>query len=841
MIKPISKFFISSLAIKDGLRHKTALSILASCCVIACAALLAILSLKENISDSIDKNSKSLLGADFIISTRIEPDENTNSLIKKIKSYPKTQIASSEEISFASMVYFPKSSSTRLVQINAVSNPYPLYGVIETTPEGLTTESLKNFDALLDYSLKAQFNLEIGNKIQIGKNEFFIKGFITGLPGSTETRASLAPRLIIPLSELDSINLIKKGSIVRYNFLFKLNDPKYLNDLVKSIEDDVKNSTLNLETFENRAENLKKNIEVVYRFFDSATIISLLLGIIGFWSGGIVFLRNKSTFIETLYLLGFTKKEIIYYILFQIISFGLVGIILGCSLGILIQYYLPEIISSYTPVDIPFSISLKSLVITSITGLFSLIATSFSAYLLSAKNLKDNKLFKFIFLPLLTIIFIFLLLLLISSKLFVSLIYTLSAILIFTVLFLTSSLLRNLAKRLSNKTENFSFSMGIKNLYRPNNQTLTLLVAVSISCFSILFVYFLVESSTRKLELLESEGDGNLLVFDIQEDQIEDLRNLLNEHKLPIISQVPLITMRMIKINNTSITEIKNSNKDNKIPEWVFNREYRSSYKSSLEKDEIILEGEFIGKWNGEGKIPISVESGIAEKLKLKLDDVILFSIQGIEIETIVKSIRKVNWQQFKPNFFILFPEGALEGAPTSSIILSKYSTQLENAKFQNEAVNKFGNISIIDLELVLSSIKKVSNQLKNSVLFLGLLIASSSFIILFGIIISSRTLRLEENVLLRTLGIKKSALFTILFCEYLALGTIASFSALTLSFISAKIFLTFVLKSELYYNPIIILVILMLVVIIVSFLGFIGSIGTIRRGAIKSYRLSQI
>lgn len=872
--------FILHFAIKDGLRQKVSLSILASCCIIATAALLAILSLKENISTTIEDNSKSLLGSDFTIASRQAPNEETEQFLNSLESRLQTKLLRSEEISFASMAHFEETQATidehtqrksqsRLIQISAVQEPYPLYGELEIEPSHIGLPEKGKKHVLVDYSLKNQFNLSKGQTIILGKTKFTISGFIVQLPGNTETRATLAPRVLIHQEDLKSTELIRKGSIVRYKYLYKVLTPISQEKIKAALEEQTHQLNLSMETYEERAESLKKNINVVYHFFDSSTILGFLLGGIGVWSGAVVYFRKKSRTLETLHFLGLSKKEIMLVLIIQIFFFGFIGTLSGCLLGIGVQYLLPKIVSTITPVEIPFALSWGSILMTILSSTVillssSLLAFSSSGSILAKKKQNSDKhssaysqrIKALVPLLILFLSILFLWLFFLTKSFTYALIYGGAACSIFGILITLSYLLRDTARKLSNKIQNFQIAQGIKNLYRPFNQTVLLLLAIGVISFTSLFIDFTRHSSVQKLKLLDQEDSPNLLLFDIQDDQIEDLKKLIQNHELPLIEQVPVITMRMTHVKGIAVQDLrtsktkdsstsssKNSNKSKKIPDWVLTREYRSSYKAKLEKHEEITSGEYIGTWetNEENSIiPVSIEKGLLEKLDLKLGDKIRFSIQGVPIETYISSVRDVDWQQFRPNFFFLFPDKALSGAPQNTILLSRYDTQEQNAKFQNKLVHTFGNISAIDLQLVLATANTISTQLKNVVMFLSLIIILSALVILTGIIWASRVSRTEENILLRTLGADGKTLVNILISEYLTLGILGTISGTFLALIFSFLFSTYVLKTPFSIPLETLGIYLTTIIILVVFLGALGAIGTLRRGAIESYRMIE-
>jgi putative ABC transport system permease protein len=840
----VKSAYLLTIALKDAWKQKLSLSILASCCIIGTAALLAIGSIKDNLQSLIDINSKSLLGADFSISSRHSPDEDIKSFISSIPEILQLKTSRANETSFASMVFFKKSERSRLVQISAISSSYPLYGSLDTNPENAIDFLTSQGNALLDLALKTQFNLEVGDQILLGKISLTIQGFIRLLPGTTEARSALAPRILISEKDLHDTELLKKGSIARYHFLFKIHPSYSIEEIKDTLKNKVTELNLSIETHEDKSESLKKNLKVLSHFFDGITLLSFLLGAIGIVSGAFIYLQRKKTFLETLRYLGLTHREASLISGIQIISFGLIGISIGIILGFFIQCLLPQILAVILPVEVPFFISWKSVSLAVLGGILVLISfTLVSSYLnkpYSHTTLVQRRFLSLFVSACLVYFWIFL----IIGSAFSALIYLLVYLILCGGIVSAGLLLRRIARKVSNVATYFTIQQGIKNLYRPNNQTMILLLSIGISSFAVSSILIIKDLTISKLTLLNDEDNGNMLLFDIQTDQEDNLLSLLESHSLPVIAKVPVVQMRMTKINGIRIDKIRSNPLTNKdIPDWLLTREYRSTYRNHLEETETLIEGTYTSDFlddNTNAPVPVSVEKGIMEKIGLSLGDTIHFSVQGVEIETIVKSVRKVDWQQLKPNFFILFPIGVLEDAPQNFIVLSRYLSSKQNTEFQNEVVLKFGNISVVDLELILSTVRNITRQLQQVVIFLSFIVLISSFVILVGLIWGSRATRIEENILLRTLGANAKTIYKILICEYLALATLGSLSGLLFSVGASYLFSFYTLQVPYTASWLTIFGSTIVTILAIVILGMLGAFGTIKKASLESFRLLE-
>ncbi|HMO18596.1 MAG TPA: FtsX-like permease family protein [Oligoflexia bacterium] len=819
------------LALKDAWKQKLSLFILTSCCMIGTALLLIISNLHHGLLNSIDSNKKTLLGADFLISSRIAPNNDTEEFTSKLSTRLKADLLLSKEISLASMLLANKSGLSRLVQLNAVDSNYPLYGEILTS-KGTSISDLKSGETVLDQSIMIQFDISIGDLITLGKKSFIVRDSISQIPGSVDMRGSIAPRAIININDLPETGLLTLGSLARYNYYYRLFDKTDLNFVKNHLIDDIIRLNLRFESFDERSESLKKTVSIVFRFLDIISLLSLTIGSLGIAAGAYTFYRKKKDLVLTLFYLGFTSREINTLLCLQVVLFGAIGSIIGLIVGIIFSYILPELFSSLIPFPGDFTVSWKITGFSFIVTMLVITIAGSSPFLLARSRIDNSSrvltLFKSLFFSLLAI-FIFLL----SSTLFtgnlvLSLYYISGIVLTILILFVVGFGIMSLGKRLSQNSSKIEILQGYRNLYRPNNRTHVLIIAIGLSAFTFFVVELLSGSSISKLSKLENDGGANLLLFDIQEDQKDHVKTTLREHNLEIIDQSPIVNMRITMIKGNSVEKLRFSelaHYERKMPEWTLTREYRSSFKSSLDEKETVLKGKFIGNWNGEGLVPVSLEKGIAEKLGVDINDTLSFNVQGRLLDVIVSSIREVDWQQIKPNFFVIFPEGTLEGAPTTYVITSHVYSPADSAKVQKTLVSRFGNISAIDLNLILSTVKSINRELRIVIYSITSFVLGSSILLVLTLVWSSGAIRLEENIILKILGASRNMILKITLVEYLSIATIGTISGLLLAITSSMIFSRFYLGEPPYIPILFILTGSLIFIILIIFVSLIGSI----------------
>lgn len=332
-----------------------------------------------------------------------------------------------------------------------------------------------------------------------------------------------------------------------------------------------------------------------------------------------------------------------------------------------------------------------------------------------------------------------------------------------------------LARRFPLRRLPYAWRQGVANLHRPNNRTLLLLVSLGMGTFLMMTLYLSRDTLLSQLRVVGGGDRPNLMLFDIQDDQVEPLKKLLAASGAPVRQHAPIITMRIASIKGRAVADILKA-KDSGVPAWTLRREYRSTYRDGITDTEKVTAGEFTGRVATDSAIvPVSVEEKLAADLQVGLGDEIIFDVQGVPVKARVSSLRQVDWRRMQPNFFLVFPEGALEAAPKFHIMALRAADATQSARVQQAVVRDHPNVSAIDLALIIQTIDKVYAKASVVVEFLALFTVVTGGIVLAGAVLIGRSQRVRESVLLRTLGATKAQVNRIMFAEYLALGTLGA------------------------------------------------------------------
>jgi len=776
------------MAWRDSRRNKSRLFLFVSSIILGIAALVATFSFGYNLQQDIDKQAKSLVGADLQIEGNKSPGPRIRSLLDSLGD------RRSEERSFASMVYFPKSEGTRLVQVRALKGDYPYYGILETSPARAGRDFRKSQSALVDKTLMLQYDAKVGDSIQVGDLLFRIAGTLTKAPGRTGLSTTVAPPVYIPLEFLDSTGLLQKGSRISYNFYYKYDKPVDIEKVVQNIEPRLDRAGMDYDTVAERKRNTGRAFEDFTQFLTLISFIALLLGCIGVASAIHIYMKEKIASIAILRCLGVNSSQAFLIYLIQIAGIGLIGSILGAVVGTLIQQILPAVFKDFLPVEITADISWQAIfqgiaLGLAISVLFALLP------LVSVRNISPLFTLRISYEPtrayrdplrwlvyLLIIGFVLTFTWWQIDGLKEAIFFTSGIIIAFLVLTGVARLQMWLVRRFFPSSWNYLWRQGFANLFRPNNQTLILVTTIGLGAAFIGTLYFIQDILVKRVSLTASGTQANMVLFDIQNSQKDAVAKLTKQFNLPIMQQVPIVTMRVEDINGITASKAKQDT-SLQVSSRIFEWEFRVTYRDSLMDSEKLKIGTLPGPVESpDDTIYVSVDERYAQQTKIKIGDKITWNVQGTLIKTVVGSLREVDWNRVQTNFRVVFPTGVLEKAPQFHVLVTRVPSPEVSAKFQQAVVKAHPNISIIDLGLILRVLDDLLDKIGFVIRFMAAFSIVTGLIVLIASVLISKYQRIQESVLLRTLGASRKQIFIITALEYFFLGALAAATGLLIS-----------------------------------------------------------
>lgn len=774
------------------------------------AALVSVLSFRSDVLLTVDMQARELLGADLEITSGSPHDEQ---LVEWIDSL---QVKRAEGLSFSSMVLFQQSAGpdhalgamerqqTRLSQIRAIRGGFPFYGALRTSPESAAHTYQSQGGALLDRSVMTQLGLQTGDSLRVGTRWLPIVGELLEFPGESAAFSLIGPRVVVPLEVVENSELLDRGSRAEYKiWLYTGGDlasaeDKQVQVLVSGARERSADNRVQVTTVERRKQDFELIINQLTRFLGMVAFIALMLGGLGVASAVYVYIRRKSSSVATLRCLGVSTRQILQIYALQVAVLGMAGALAGIVAGLGVQRLLPLLFVDFLPFDLVQRISVPALLTGFLTG--ALVSQALAVLpLLSLTRvpplltLRSSDLSPLSRVPLVVrtgvLIAIWVMLAGVLSVLLDSLVaatvFVLALTLAIALLLGLSLLLIQLVRALRLSSLPWVWRQGIANMFRPNNQTPILITTTGMGMLLVGVMYLSQEMILQGIDLQTGDNQPNLVFYDIQPDQEASLAELVAAHDASMLELVPIVSMRLSAVNGRQVRELR-ADTTREASTWALTREYRVSFRSELNESESILEGEWVGDAGPQGIsgiVPISLDHRLARDLAVGLSDTLLFDIQGVPVTTTVASIREVDFQQPRPNFFVLFPAGALEPAPRFSAMTLRTADEQTSARLQQAVVREHPNISAIDVGLVLQSVRTFLDKVAMAVQFMAFFSILTGLIVLASSVAISRFQRIREAVLLRTLGSSRSQIRGMQFVEYLWLGSLACLAGLLLAY----------------------------------------------------------
>jgi len=834
--------FIIRTALRDSRKDIGKLMMFMASIVLGIAALVAINSFNYNLVSDIDKQSASLLGADIVISDNKPLPE---SLAQVADSLPGERAS---QLQLFSMAYLPQSDETQFVSIKALEGGFPFYGILKADPPSANETFRSSQTALVDDGMMYQYELNVGDSIKLGQATFAIAGRLQSAFGGTAAGGAFAPSVYISKDYLEATDLVQPGSLMDYEYYYKLTEGFDADEWKKTRRKQFRDESVRIETIEDRRENLNEAFTNLNNFLNLIALVSLLLGCIGVASSVMIYVKNKIPSIAVFRCLGMKGNQAFAIYFIQILVLGAVGVLIGALLGSAIQMYLPVLFKDFLPYEVEMALSPRAMIEGSIVGL--VITTLFAlGPLLGVRDISPLQTLRVsdeggvrrwsvlkiaVYVAILLSIFLFLWRLTGIWK--DAAVMSIGLLVAFFILVAVSKLIVWTVRKFFPRGWSYVFRQGLSNLYRPNNQTQTLILSIGLGT-SVLTMLFIIQGLLlRNVASMEAGNQPNTIIYGIEKEQKDALAELTKSYDLPIIQQVPIVTMNLAGWQGRSKQDWM-ADTSRTASRWAINREARVSFRDSLTADEELVEGVFTGYVAPGDSIFISLADGWAESMDVKIGDELVWNVQGAMITTYVGSIRRIEFNSMNTRFFVLFPNGVLERAPQFQVLVTKSPDIETTARYRRDVVKAFPNVSVIDLGSILNAVNDILTKVSYVIKFMAGFSILTGLIVLIASLLLSKFQRVKESVLLRTIGASRKQIFMINATEYTVLGSLSAATGILISLVASYFFATRTLELEFTIQWLPIIGVFLFVVGITVIIGLLNSREVINKSPLEVLR----
>ncbi|CAM2066252.1 FtsX-like permease family protein [Sulfidibacter corallicola] len=781
---------------RDGRGSFGKASLYALSMALGIATLVALGSFGADLSQALQGQTKTLLGADLVVYSRQPFSEKAEKVVAPIPA------TTAEIRRFATMAYFPAHDQALLCRIRAVGGGFPFYGELVTEPAEAAQTYRDGPNLLVDGSLLERVGAKVGEKLRLGEFEFTIAGKLVSTPGVPPAASLLGPRVYMPLEYVEQTNLIQRGSRVFYSKAFRLDEAYDVDAWIKQNKEDLREERLSWSTVAQRRQQIGDDMNNLSAFLSLTALLTLLLGGLGVAGAVHYHVQQKLRQIAVLRCLGATTAQVVTVYLLQVMAMTLTAVLLGTLMGVGLQYYLPTLVRdlfpvAYEPAFQPEAVGLAvgwGFLLSFLLALAPLAAirrvsplVSFRLFLAPAgRDWVQIACYGLVLLTWLGFAMVR------TQSVKTGFLFLGGLLAAVAVLYATAKLLGWGARRLAAAGLPFTWRHGLSSLFRPHNQTAVLMVILGMGIFLVAVLAGARAMLLGQFTTAIGQDKPNFIAFDIQADQLDGVLEVVRDNQMSPQNVTPILAMRLERIKGVSIKELLATD----IPEWALRREYRSTYRGSLSETEELVAGEWISEVDPDvSPVPVSFEIEQAEMLGLSLGDTLVVDVMGIPIEAQVTSLRKVAWQSMQPNFYMLFPEGYFENAPQMFLFTTRTENPEQVAALQRDLVKKYPNVSCADLTQLVLSFDKILDKAASMVRFLAGLCMLTGLVLLASALWNSRYQRMGEQALLRTLGAGRRQVALMTLAEYFLLGVLATLTGLTLALVASWALGTFLFQ----------------------------------------------
>ena len=774
------------------------------CIALGVGSVVALRSLIQNLTQAVGTDARALMTADIDISST---NDFTPTEIAKIEeAITNSGIADgrNETISTTAMARPVDASNqhVRMVELKGIEPPFPLVGSFELDDgEPFDFSLLENNGAVVAKIILDDLGVKVGDKIRIGESEFQIRASFDQEPGGT-SGFRLGGRVFVEKKAFDDAGITRTASRVRRRILYRTTDNP--TELVKQLRDALKGTTVTVQSYRETQENLGEQFARTENYLALTGLLILLLGGIGVWNVARAFVEQKRKSVAILKCLGASGTRIITVYLLQILTLGLIGSFFGATLAQvamwLVKWRLHEDLPEKMTYNVRPSIALQGILL----GVF--ISLLFSALpLLQIRNIKPRLLLrdennanlrrldptKWAF-GVLSLIGLLALAIWQAGSVKVGIYFLAGLGVTALVLYLAAAGLTRLLRGVTG-LGSFSLGQAVNSLHRPGNQTRIVLLAVGLGAFVVIAVQSLQTNLVREFDFTRNQRLPSLFFVDVQKSQIDGLVGIIKKRTGEDAETTPTVRARISYVNGQPFDF---ANREVRQQQGQIGREFAVTYRPNLDTNESVIDGE----WWPQGSPParggvaaasadgvvgatadslvpqVSVEEDMAERLKIGAGDSITFDISGRKITAQVANVRKLDLRNTRTAFVFVFRPGVLESAPQSfaATVLSRINAT-ERQRLQREVIDAFPNVQIFDVADLVSAVQKLVNNFVLAISFVGSFVMLSGILILIGSVALTKSQRIYENAILKTLGARRPTLAAILITEYGLLGLLSS------------------------------------------------------------------
>jgi putative ABC transport system permease protein len=806
---------------RGGRRHLAAVF---ACVALGVAALVAVGTLGAGLAATLAREAKALLGGDVELrSARPLPAEADAAL---------AALAGARVVRVRELVAMARGSrgDTLLVELKAPDAGYPLYGWLSTTPAAPLATLLANDGAVVQRALLDRLGLAIGDHLTIGTATVTIRGVVEAEPDRAASLVALGPRVFLAPTALERSGLITFGSRVRYRVLVGL-APGLAGETRATLARAINDPGVRIAAYDEAQPGLRRFFTQLTSYLGLVGLASLLVGGIGVAASVSAFITREVPTIAALKALGTEARTLTTAYVVQAQAVALLAGVVGAGLGVAVQPLLAATLAGLVPFPLelhpePWTLAraiVMGLVVTLLCTWAPLSAVrTVPAWLVLRQDVDPAPRparRRWTLVPVglgLIALTLWQAGSLQTGGIFVAAI----AASLLALLGLARGL-GLVARRMPRR--GLAWRQGVTALHRPGSHAPRVVVALGMAVMLLVTIALLQGVLGRQIDHEQQQQAPSFFFLDLQDDQRAAFSGLVERTAGVRAELTPVVRGRLAAIDGERLTratvERRKARGDEGV--WYFTREYVLTWADAPPAGNVLTRGRWWTAAEAAERPRASVEETAARHLGVHIGSRLVFDVQGVPIEAEVTSIRRVDWQSLTTNFFVILSPGPLDGAPLTWVATARVPAGAE-AALQNAVVGAFPNVTAVAVRDVLERVGAVLADIAVAVRVVALFTLGTGVVVMVGALAATRSQRLYESVVLRTLGATRGVVARAFAVEYGLLGATAGIGGGLLATVLAWIVVRWVLEAPWSFDPLAVVLGVAATVVLALGVGFL-------------------
>ena len=741
--------------------------------LMAVSVSTAIAIFSERLQLALGRQVAEVMGADMMI-------RSSSPLSDKVQT-----VLDAQPLQQAQILEFPTvvlaGDEMQMVAAKAVPENYPLRGHVRIADQPFARDRIAAEvpapgEAWLEPRLLSLLGVKIGDSLEVGETHLVVTKVITLETDRGGNFYSLAPRLMFNLADVPATNVIQPGSRVSWKTLIagESRDLKAFQSQVKPLLD----SSERLSMAEDNRQDLRNSVVRLKQFLGLASLAAILLAGVAVAMSSRRFAERRFDAIAVMRCVGASQQLVMKILVGELLLVAVLVAVPGVVLGWLLQAGVLQLLKGVLPAWLPEAGHMPMLV-GGTTGIITLVGFGF-APLLRLSEVTPLRVLRRDLTPAppgtwlvygLSLGAMIALLWYHTGQLLTTAGITLAGALILVLISLCVKVgLGFMHKRLLRHSLPLQWRLGLKRLSQERGQTTAQMLAFSLIFMSMAIVLLLRTELLERWQQQLPEGTPNYFALNVQPSEIDSFRRFLKERQIDRSEVYPIVRGRLTYINGVPAKEAVSEDQRN---HNSLNRELSLTWSNELPEGNQLVEGQW---WQTGNDSELSVEMSIVKHLGVALGDQLTFSISGRDVTATITSLRRADWESFRPNFYMIFPKRTLGDMPASW--LSSFYLSPDRRLLLNEFVQTFPTVTLLDLDAIISQVQSMVQQSTLAVEAMLIALFLAGLLVTASAIESSLDARLHEGALIRSLGGTRQQLLRLQVGEFVVLGLLSGFIA---------------------------------------------------------------